>query len=188
MDPCFQSCDQLCSKFRIISLTLSWQGKLGKRAKTRHLPPPKKILRDTRQPFWFLNHLGKSVFSRGVGIYNVGLVNQLYICLFLDFFPIEVSTEHWVEFPGLHSRVSLVIYFIHSINRVYTSTPVSQFIPSPLSTLQIYIFVLFVCVSSSASFKIICTNYFRFHICALIYWICFSLSDLTSLCITLGLT
>ena len=41
--------------------------------------------------------------------------------LFLDFLPIQVTTEHWVEFSELHSRFSLVIYFIQSINSVYTS-------------------------------------------------------------------
>ena len=30
---------------------------------------------------------------------------------FLDFLPIYVTTDHWVEFPGLYSRFSLVIYF-----------------------------------------------------------------------------
>ena len=39
------------------------------------------------------------------------------------------AAEHWVEFPGLHSRFPLVIYFIHSINSVYMSIPVSQFLP-----------------------------------------------------------
>ena len=29
----------------------------------------------------------------------------------------------------LYSRLSLVVYFIHSINRVYMSIPISQFIP-----------------------------------------------------------
>ena len=32
----------------------------------------------------------------------------------LDFLPIWVTTEHWVEFPVLYSLFSLVIYFIHS--------------------------------------------------------------------------
>ena len=37
-----------------------------------------------------------------------------YIHSFLDFLPIQVTTEHWVEFPVLYSRFSLVIYFIYS--------------------------------------------------------------------------
>ena len=32
-----------------------------------------------------------------------------YISYFLDFLPIQVTTEHWVEFPVLFSRFSLVI-------------------------------------------------------------------------------
>ena len=38
-----------------------------------------------------------------------------YTPSFLDFLPIQVTTEHWVESPVLCSRFSLVIYFIHSI-------------------------------------------------------------------------
>ena len=53
----------------------------------------------------------------------------IYIPSFLDFPPIQVSKEHSVEFPELYSRFSLFIYFIHSINSVYMSIPISQFIP-----------------------------------------------------------
>ena len=52
---------------------------------------------------------------------------------FLVFLPIEVTTEHWVEYPPLYSRFSLVIYFIHS--SVYMSIPISQFLPPPLPSL-----------------------------------------------------
>ena len=38
----------------------------------------------------------------------------LYKLPLLDFLPIWVTTEHWVEFPVLHSRFSLSIYFTHS--------------------------------------------------------------------------
>ena len=34
--------------------------------------------------------------------------------LFVDFLPVWVTTEDWGEFPVLHSRFSLVIYFMHS--------------------------------------------------------------------------
>ena len=47
---------------------------------------------------------------------------HIFLLFFLDFLPIWVTTEHWVEFPGLYSRVSLVIYFIHSINSVYSQS------------------------------------------------------------------
>ena len=53
------------------------------------------------------------------------------ICILslLDFLPIHVTIEHWVEFPKLHSRFSLVIYFILSINSVYVSVPISLLLP-----------------------------------------------------------
>ena len=38
----------------------------------------------------------------------------IYIPSFMDFLPIQVTTENWVEFSVLYSRFSLVIYFIHS--------------------------------------------------------------------------
>ena len=44
----------------------------------------------------------------------------------LDLLPIWVTTEHWTVFPVLYTRFSLVFYFVHSINSVYTSIPVSQ--------------------------------------------------------------
>ena len=37
-----------------------------------------------------------------------------YSCSFLDYFPTQVITEYWGEFPMLYSRSLLVIYFIHS--------------------------------------------------------------------------
>ena len=44
-------------------------------------------------------------------------VNQL--CRYI--YPLFVTTEHWVEFPVIHSRFSLIIYFIHST--VYMGFP-----------------------------------------------------------------
>ena len=46
-----------------------------------------------------------------------------YIPSFLDFFPIWVTTEHWVEFPALYSRFSSVIYFIHECTYVNPNLP-----------------------------------------------------------------
>ena len=56
-------------------------------------------------------------------LYNVVLVSavqqgesaiciHVYMSPFLDFLPIWVTTEHWVEFPVLYNQFSL-IYFIH---------------------------------------------------------------------------
>ena len=67
-----------------------------------------------------------------------------YMPSLLDFLPIQVTTEHWVEFPVLYSRFSLVIYFIHSINSVYVSIPISQFLPPSHLPLGIHTFVLYV--------------------------------------------
>ena len=39
-----------------------------------------------------------------------------------DSFPISVITEYWVDFPVLHSRSMLLIYFINSI--VYMLIPI----------------------------------------------------------------
>ena len=79
--------------------------------------------------------------------------------------------------PVLYSMFSLVVYFIHSVNSVYVSNPISQFLPSPpLSPLvSIHLF--------STSLFLLCKydnlyNFSRSHIYALIYDICFSLSDL----------
>ena len=79
-----------------------------------------------------------SMGSHRVGHDWIDLAAAAYILspLFLDFLPIWVTTEHCVEFPEPHSRFSLVIYFIHSIDTVYMSYPVSQFTPSPLSPLR----------------------------------------------------
>ena len=80
-------------------------------------------------------------------------VNQLcvtHIPSFLDFLPIQVSTEHWVEVPVIHSRFSLVTYFMsHSCIHVNANLPI-HLNPLPTSPLGVYMFVLYVCVSVSA--------------------------------------
>ena len=85
-------------------------------------------------------------------------VNQLSIYTYLlPFgFPSHLGhIEHWIEFPVLCSRFSLVVYFIYRINCVYIytytyiSTPVSQYIPYPRFLLGSHMFVLYVRVSVS---------------------------------------
>ena len=62
----------------------------------------------------------------------------------------------------LYSRVSLVIYFIHSINGVYTSIPISQFIPPlPLSPL-VSVHLFFMSVSLFLFFKYYYLNFIYF--------------------------
>ena len=66
-------------------------------------------------------------------LYNavlVSAVNQLNVCIYILSFldpPFLNGKEYRV--PELYSRFSLVIYFIHSINIIYMSIPVLQFIP-----------------------------------------------------------
>ena len=56
----------------------------------------------------------------------------------LDVLPIEVTADHWVEFPVLHSRFSLVIDFIYGINSIYVSIPISILL-SPLPPYYPYV-------------------------------------------------
>ena len=77
-------------------------------------------------------------------------------CVFFFFFPTvtalptdeNMKKEHWVRFPELYSRFSLLTNFTHNVSRVYMSIPASQFIPPPLSPFGVNVFVLYVCVSS----------------------------------------
>ena len=50
--------------------------------------------------------------------------HNIHISIFslLDSLPIYITTEHWVEFPVMCSRFSLVISFIHTINSVHIYT------------------------------------------------------------------
>ena len=48
----------------------------------------------------------------------------------LDFLPIQVTREHCLEFPVLHSRFSLVSYFKCRVAITYMSIPISH-APSP---------------------------------------------------------
>ena len=70
----------------------------------------------------------------------------------------------------LYSRSLLFIYFTYSIDSVYRSIPISQFIPPP--------FVLYICLYFCFVNKIVYSNFFRFHIYVLIYDVGFSLSEL----------
>ena len=97
--------------------------------------------------------------------------------LFWISFPFR-SPQSTEQFPVLYSRFSLVIYCIHSINSVYMSISISQFIP-PLPPWYPYVCSLCLCLYFCFVHKmIVYANFFRFHIYVLIYDICFSLSDL----------
>ena len=59
-------------------------------------------------------------------------MNQPYICMCpfpFGLLPIQVTTVHQVEFPLLYNMFLFVIYFLHNINSVYVSIPISQFLP-----------------------------------------------------------
>ena len=76
------------------------------------------------------------------------------ILSFLNFLPfvVKVTTEHWVQFPVLYSRLSLVIYFIH-INKsyIYICQSQSPSSSSPIPSLvSFYTFVFYICVYISA--------------------------------------
>ena len=91
----------------------------------------------------------------------------IYIPSSLDFLPIQVTKEHWVEFPVLYSRFSFVIYFIHS--NIYVSFPGSPNSSLPLSLLvSIHLFStsgsVFLCGKQVHPY-----NFSRFHIYLLIY-------------------
>ena len=59
---------------------------------------------------------------------SVIYVSTFFFC---RFFTIYAIIEYWVDFPVLHSRSLLVIYFVYS--NVYVSIPVIQFsLPSVL--------------------------------------------------------
>ena len=86
-----------------------------------------------------------------------------------------------LNFICLYSRLLLVIHFIHI--SVYMSIPISQFIPPPPSPRHYPPLVSIRLFSTSVSLFLPCKpvhlyHFFRFHIYALIYDICFSLSDL----------
>ena len=100
-----------------------------------------------------------------------------------------------ILFYFLYSRLLLVIYFIHI--SVYMSIPTYQFIPPPHPPRHFPSLVSIHFFSTSLLLFLPCKlvhlyHFSRFHIYALIYDICFSLSDLltsltyllTSLCMT----
>ena len=70
---------------------------------------------------------------------------------FLDSIPIQVITEYWVAVPVLHSRSSLVIYWIYS--SVYMWIWASQLIPPCFSPFGNHMFVFYTWNSDMCSHR-----------------------------------
>ena len=104
-------------------------------------------------------------------------VSKLYIYIYS---PPETSqlppyhvTEYWAELPVFYSRFSLAIYFTHG--SIYTSILISQFFPLSPSP-HVHMPILYISISIPALKIGSSVHFSRFHIYALIYDICFSLS------------
>ena len=70
-------------------------------------------------------------------------VNQLYIYIqpLIFVFASYLGQHRALSLvPVLYSRFSLVTYFLHSIDSIYMSVPISQFIPPPTSPLVSILF------------------------------------------------
>ena len=104
--------------------------------------------------------LAFSCFTAVCQCLRCGQVNQLYIYIY----PLFVTTEHWLEFPVLYSRFSLVTYFIH--NRVYMSIPIpnSPHPPPPLVSICLFSMSMFLLCKQVHLY-----HFSRFYIYALIY-------------------
>ena len=118
--------------------------------------------------------------------YNVVLVsivqqNESTVCShisppsLLDFLPIQVTTEHYIEFFVLYSRFLLVIYFLH--NCVYMSIPIYQVIPSPRSL------ILHLCLQPTSPLN---STYLHFITYFPIFCLVFKLTQ-KILCMILGI-
>ena len=142
-----------------------------------------------KEPTTFLFLLEYNCFTMLCQFLLYSEVNQLYVYLYP--LPLglpshhpsppsgpsrSVVTEHRAELPVLYRMFPLAIYFMH--DSVYMSILISQFVPPspspPVSTCPF---------SMSTSLFLPCKlvhlyHFSRFHIYALIYDICFSLSDL----------
>ena len=99
---------------------------------------------------------------------------------FCEFLPIQATTEHWIEFPVLYSKFSLVIYVIHS--EVYMSNPVSHFIPSPFPALMSIHLCLYFSFSNRFTWTIFLGCTYMLNI-----WYLFFSFWLASLCMTVSM-
>ena len=91
--------------------------------------------------------------------------------------PLQVVTKHQADLPVLCSCFQLAIYF--TLGSVYMSMLLSHFVPaypSPSPCPQVH--SLHLCLYSCHAPRFMSTIFLRFHVYALAYGICFSLSDL----------
>ena len=87
----------------------------------------------------------------------VSVAQQSEPALYIHISPLEVTTEHWVEFPVLDRKFSLLINFTHSA--VHKALPTSQPTPPPLLFPPRYSYIcpLFLCLYLCFAEKVICT-------------------------------
>ena len=89
--------------------------------------------------------------------------------------PFQVITEHGVELPPLYSKLPLGVYFTYG--NVYVSMLFSQFIlPFPSPAVSTGLFSMSMSLFSPCK-QVHQYHFPRFHIYAIVYNICFSLSD-----------
>ena len=112
--------------------------------------------------YWF--HWSIVTLQRCVHVYYTAKwISYTCSCIssFLDFLAIYITTEHWEEFPVLHSRSLLVMCFMYSSMSMWIL--MSQFITPhffPLVTISFFS-TLYVCSVN----KFICTIFFLDSTC-----------------------
>ena len=76
--------------------------------------------------------------------------------LFWTSFPFRSTTEHWVEFLGLHGRSSLVTLYTASMVFIYQSQPLSSSL-SPFAPWRQYVCFLHLYLCFCSAHRLICT-------------------------------
>ena len=115
-----------------------------------------------------------------------------YICIYIFFIYVYIKIPlFWISFPFrspqcikqsslCYTVCSHQLSILYIVSIVYICQSQSPNSSQPyLPPWYPYICSLRLCLYFCFVNKIVCTNFFRFHICALIYDTCFSLSDLS---------
>ena len=129
---------------------------------------------------WSLFLIGvKLLYNIVVLVYTMWWISYMYISpsswtsLPTPIPPISVITEHQAELPVLYNCFPLATYFTYV--SVYISVLISQLI-SPSPPHCVHMSILYVCISIALQIELIVAIFFffRLHIYALVYSICFS--------------